>query len=174
MADKINEEKREFNSEETENWDKLSKDYDGMTAQIDRQVRLDKIEADQAARELQNKPPVIAGAPTEEMKCNSLRAWALHQMGENVPQALKDDAEACGLDLNARNLEFRLLPKASQSREEIVKQLRAQSVGTDSEGGFTVPEGFVNNLEIALLAFGGMREVSERQSSLRWRPAIGR
>jgi HK97 family phage major capsid protein len=36
----------------------------------------------------------------------------------------------------------------------------AQSVGTDSAGGYTVPEGFVNRLEEALIAEGGMLEVA--------------
>lgn len=38
---------------------------------------------------------------------------------------------------------------------------RALSVGTTTAGGFTVPEGFVNQLEISLLAFGGMMQVAE-------------
>lgn len=38
--------------------------------------------------------------------------------------------------------------------------VRAQSVGTDSEGGFTVPQAFSNELEKALLAFGGLRSVA--------------
>lgn len=161
MADKINEEKREFNAEETKNWDTANKEYDEFGEKIDRQVRLDKIAADQAKKELDKKPPVIPGAPTEEDRSNAMRAWALHQIGEDVSEELVAVAELCGLNLNTRNLNFRLLPRASRNVDEIGRQIRAQSVGTDSEGGFTVPEGFVNNLEIALLAFGGMREVSD-------------
>lgn len=37
---------------------------------------------------------------------------------------------------------------------------KAQQTTTDSEGGYLIPEGFSNKLEIALLEFGGMREVS--------------
>lgn len=37
----------------------------------------------------------------------------------------------------------------------------AQSVGTDTAGGYTVPEGFVARLEEALLAVGGMLEVAD-------------
>jgi len=35
---------------------------------------------------------------------------------------------------------------------------RAQSVGTDSEGGYTVPEGFFGQLTESMLAWGGMRQ----------------
>lgn len=38
--------------------------------------------------------------------------------------------------------------------------MNAMSVGQDTAGGFLVPEGFIRSLEIALLAFGGMRNVS--------------
>lgn len=37
---------------------------------------------------------------------------------------------------------------------------RAQSVGTNSAGGYTVPEGFWNRVQETMLAFGGVREVA--------------
>jgi HK97 family phage major capsid protein len=45
-------------------------------------------------------------------------------------------------------------------RAEIPGIRAAQSVGTTTAGGFTVPQGFYAILEDALKAFGGMREVS--------------
>lgn len=42
---------------------------------------------------------------------------------------------------------------------------RAQSVGTDSEGGFLVPEEFSNDLEIALKAFGGISQIADHFST---------
>jgi HK97 family phage major capsid protein len=38
-----------------------------------------------------------------------------------------------------------------------LKEVRAQSVGTDSEGGYMAPEGFFNSLTQAMLDFGGIR-----------------
>lgn len=46
------------------------------------------------------------------------------------------------------------------SEERNVLETRAQSVGTDSQGGFTVPQAFSNELEKALLAFGGLRSIA--------------
>ncbi len=40
-------------------------------------------------------------------------------------------------------------------------EIRAQGVTTPAAGGYTVPEGFQNNLERAMLAFGGMREAGD-------------
>lgn len=41
-----------------------------------------------------------------------------------------------------------------------LQEFRAQSVGTATAGGYTVPEGFWNQLEESLLAYGGMRETA--------------
>ena len=41
--------------------------------------------------------------------------------------------------------------------ESLTPEQRAMSVGTDSAGGYTVPEGFYNQLTEAMKAFGGMR-----------------
>ena len=42
----------------------------------------------------------------------------------------------------------------------VKSQQRAQSVGTTTAGGFLVPEDFNKNIDIALLEFGGVREVA--------------
>lgn len=40
------------------------------------------------------------------------------------------------------------------------KEQRALDTGTGAEGGYIIPEGFYNEVEVALKAFGGMREVA--------------
>lgn len=53
----------------------------------------------------------------------------------------------------------------SSEERQIMSEVRAQSKGTDSAGGYTVPEGFSNELETALKRFGGMREASRLVST---------
>lgn len=43
---------------------------------------------------------------------------------------------------------------------QLLAEHRAQSVGTDSAGGYTVPEGFWNRVQETMLAFGGVLEVA--------------
>ena len=40
-------------------------------------------------------------------------------------------------------------------------ELRAQAIGTDSAGGYLVPEGFSGQVEVALKAFGGIRNAAQ-------------
>ena len=47
------------------------------------------------------------------------------------------------------------------SEERSTFETRAQSEGTDSEGGYLVPDEFSGDLEKALLAYGGMRSVAK-------------
>lgn len=63
---------------------------------------------------------------------------------------------------SADNMVQGLLSKAPKSVEEIRSasfdgDKRAQSVGTTTAGGFTVPDEFMREVEIALLSYGGMR-----------------
>lgn len=55
------------------------------------------------------------------------------------------------------------ITKVSEDDRNVIEsyqETRAQSAGTDSEGGFTVPQAFSNELEKALLAFGGLRSIA--------------
>ena len=80
----------------------------------------------------------------------SIRGWAL------VPTGLVQDrhraaAERSGFDLNCKVLNLRL-------RSDI--ETRAQSVATNSAGGFLVPTGFIPELEKNLAYYANLREVS--------------
>ena len=76
--------------------------------------------------------------------------------------------EAAKIEPKADNKEEREAKKLEAFRNYIktgdVKEYRAtqdgQSVGTDADGGYTVPETWATNIENATLAFGGMLDVS--------------
>ncbi len=48
-----------------------------------------------------------------------------------------------------------------RGEQNLTEEMRAQSVGTDSGGGFLVPEGFREELDIAMAQFGGMRQAAD-------------
>lgn len=56
--------------------------------------------------------------------------------------------------------DYRMLSGNAALQEELQWEERALTVGTDSEGGFTVPEGFSNELMMQMRAYGGMREAA--------------
>jgi len=91
---------------------------------------------------------------TEDKKL-ALRGWLGYHSIEGITDRQREAAQRSGLDLHNNKLSFRLGGKAPRN----VQEARAQSL-TGSAGGYTVPQGFLNQLEESLLAFGGMREVA--------------
>jgi HK97 family phage major capsid protein len=76
----------------------------------------------------------------------------------------RDAAGRMGVDINNKILDIKLPSRALRKLDdESVREWerRAQSVGTDSEGGYTAPDETMRALEVALLRFGGMREVAD-------------
>lgn len=86
----------------------------------------------------------------------ALRGWLGYHSIEGITDRQREAAQRSGLDLSNNKLSFRLGGKAPRNAQEA----RAQSVGTNSAGGYVVPQGFINQLEESLLSFGGMREVA--------------
>jgi HK97 family phage major capsid protein len=58
-------------------------------------------------------------------------------------------------------MDVRLSGGSYRSLQRAQREQRALSVGTTTAGGFTVPQGFVYNLELALLQYGGVRQVAD-------------
>lgn len=162
-------EKRVPTPEEDERWDKVNVDFDELTKSIDIANRMEEVN-----RKMRIK---VGGEPdgnghngdgaddlnrdgeiTRETRANAMRAWFLHGKPGNRPE-FKRDAERLGLDTSCRELTIRMNPDAPRTRETIQEQ-RAQSVGTTSAGGFTVPDEAMAAIELALLEFGGMRRAN--------------
>lgn len=90
-----------------------------------------------------------------------LNAWteggrtAVERGGDALADAFK--ASGCGWDAKEGGITVDLMNNAPNTIDQL---MAAQSVGTNSAGGFTVPEGFLPNLERALLDYGGMRQAA--------------
>jgi HK97 family phage major capsid protein len=85
----------------------------------------------------------------------ALRGWLGFHSVNGASDAQRVAAQRSGLELGNNRLSFKLNAKAPKTQSEA----RAQST-SGSAGGYTVPAGFLNQLEASLLTFGGMREVA--------------
>lgn len=149
LADKIAAEKREFTAEEKASWDKANTEYDKTVSEIQVQERAKSISGHQPE-------PVATSEQISEKRALAFRGWAGGTsdkvgLGEREIQAARE------LGILGRNeIRIDIGRKAPATRAEA----RALSVVTGSAGAYTIPEGFVRDLETALLYFGPMREFS--------------
>lgn len=123
------------------------------------------------------------GVPTDSDRLVALQAWLIHGSEKQAPQWMREAAQRCGVDVYQKNLTITLPDKPltggaigfrqgkplieraavdswTAERRGRVEQ-RQQSVGVGSEGGFTVADEMIRELEVALLRFGGMRQAAQ-------------
>lgn len=170
--------------EEREQLDKMDKDIDAATHRIEREERLMQREADIARAHFSGLEKVATGlaaldggsngavyTPGQSGMPNEVRMWEAEHR-DRLNFALKawlrsvrsdvelkaSEIEACRvLSLNPRASE--MVIKLTPDYRTILKENRDLSL-TAGSGGYTVPVGFSNSLERALLAFGGVRQVA--------------
>jgi HK97 family phage major capsid protein len=188
LAQLVNDEQRDFTGEEQGKWEAANADYNLLSRQIEvgeRELEVAALDVEPAnnpggrigrddadGRNTAGDRP--AGRVARALGINAqldyetrdlaLRAWFGTQLSIDIPDEWTQAARRCGIRPEAQVLEIPLANTREfstlQRRGEFPAE-RAQSVGTDSAGGYMVPEGFVPALERALLAFGGMRQVSD-------------
>lgn len=135
MHEKAETEDRGFTPEERESWDSMTSDIETLDGRIE----------------------------------DSQRAYAIGDLPDDVRQQI-DTGEQVSTDdvTEERNSAFEALLRSGESGESglsaehrnVLREMRAQSVGTDSAGGYTVPEGFQSQIWQAMLAFGGIRNAA--------------
>ena len=158
INDRADAEGRDFTAEEQTNWDAAKSEWKSLLARIER------------AEYLESAP-----AQDEEQ-----RVWHLQQDRMSAP---KDEADAQAREKRAYEQAFRdyitaqnprmlgqetwsALYKGMQPIDDAEKQAlgryrNAMSVGSQSGGGFWVPDAMMQRIEKALLWFGGMRQFGE-------------
>jgi HK97 family phage major capsid protein len=166
LREKLVTEKRDdFTAEEQTAWEASNADYDRLDAAIDKEQRMSDVTARMDERMTQQTPgrentagnaPAPSGQVTEESRMLALQGWAAMQMRGVATQPQMDAMQAVGLSPWQKELRFSLPSKAPKTEAEC----RALTTGTGSSGGYTIPEGFVYELEKALLYFGGVRQVA--------------
>lgn len=181
MADKALAESRDFTAEERQHWEKINDDYNSLSTLIQIAEQAEGVSVDlDAIRDEQrdNKPgkkPATPGrddfihdpgrddqeerdnGPTEEDRAVALQAWLMSGAGKDLEKRHVQACTKVGVRPHSLNYDFSLRRDVSKMRSEF----RDQSAVSGPAGQYTIATGFVANLEMALLAFGGMRQVAE-------------
>ena len=156
-----------WNAEDRAKWDDLNAEYDridkervGVQEQLQVAARLEQLRSVEDRKTWQANKEGIKPI-TEQTKREALVAWCKRKAGEDVSDNLKESAHRCGVSLESDTYQLDLRSNMGGfNREGFGGEYRAQSAGTDSEGGYLVPEGFSNELERTLQAYGGLRRVA--------------
>jgi HK97 family phage major capsid protein len=165
LRDKIAAEGRDFNSEERAEWEKANTAFDALGAQIDAYERGDAVSKllesgkdakpgaeDTVARRAAERQGMTP-EQVEEQRAIALQGWVLRQLGKPITDAHKRAAKLTRFDLRSKYLDVRL-PRTPG-------ELRAQSVGTTTAGGYTVPTTLVSSIEYGLKEWNAVRTVAE-------------
>jgi HK97 family phage major capsid protein len=173
VLDIATEEKREFLSdEEQRKFDALHSEADQIKANIARRQRQEaamrEMEGSEGRRSEPSEPGELErrgrgresailrpGRVSDQDASEAMRSWFLAGTGEQLTAEQRAACQRIGVDPVQKRFTFNL-PSVPGSIER-----RDLTVGTDSSGGYTVPEGFVAQLEESMEWFGGMREAAD-------------
>lgn len=182
---KANDKTQDFTAEDEANFQRACDDYDATKQQLDDEQRKaqesaqnrDRLmaRAEDAARgresERQQRRQIGRddfrqsgsggrGEVTEEQRGLALRSWIISPRRELTD----DERSACqrmGIDPYSREMEIPIgdTRMVNDVRAQFL-QTRALSAQIGASGAYTIQEGMLQALEVAMIAFGGMRQTS--------------
>jgi len=178
LNDKVQAEQRSFSSEEEVNWGKMNRDYDLLTKRISMAERAEQIIMEQAApiESLGERRQEIPGrenfdgrkhqeaearkneGSSEEHRALAIQAWMRAQMDLELKPEHQRACELTGIRPHKKELG---IPLRRDSYANIRREFRSLSTQGGVRGNFLNPTGFVDNLELAMLQFGGVRQVAD-------------
>lgn len=191
LADQSADEKRAWAADDENKWQEVNKRYDDLTAEIEgvekaenerasalaaREARFAEVQKQQDQRS-QNRPQERNVDYREQQQRENgqenqhalaFQGWARNQYGLEIEDRHVAAARAVGVSLHSG--EFRFDRSAGLSRGA---ELRAQSVATDTAGGYLQQGDFIMSLEKALKQFGSVMNVAQvmrtpNSNTLRW------
>lgn len=185
QADLVSAENRDFKPEEQAAWEKVNADYNALTRQIDLAERVESVEGEQTAlvgdQDIGRQPihtPKGDGAmapATEEQRCLALQAWARVQSKKPMTDEHIAAVKATRLDPSVGEIAIplyntrdagRLKSKFRRSHpanalDNVMDFKAAMSDKSGPGGAYLVPpETLIRELEVNMLAYGGMRQVA--------------
>jgi HK97 family phage major capsid protein len=173
LVDKAHAEKREFTSEENEVFERLHKDDTSLRASIERINKVEAIEkelGESRGRKSDSPPPFREDGRKHESReeqymsgLEGFRTWLI--AGSTKRRTLTreqiEQARRVGFDPEQRDIELQMPMEVPHSLSEARSmEYRAMGVSTGPGGLFGVPNELMRPLEVALLTYGGMRQVA--------------
>jgi len=186
MAATLVGEKKDFTAEENDKWVRLNEDYDETKRKAEIAERAAELEKD-LRQPVDKNPPGREDfdggkrrkeeegegredqPSSDEDRALALQAWCRRGVKTKDGQELKLDKrhrDACKrVGINPKSISYSARFATGDYRKFrsawFRNESRALSVTQVTGGGATIPEGFVQNLEEALLQFGGIRQVAD-------------
>jgi len=183
MQDRIDEDGKET-GEDTERFARMEKDIRALEIRIEREERLQEEEAKLAktnGHQLRNSPDGLmwdgihypkfgqARIPTpaevDRRASFALQGWLMSaHPNAKITEEHVESAKYFGFDVRDKEIPLPIVKNyRSFSREWKAREFRVglTTSPTGTDGGNIIPEGFVYALEESLLAFGGVRQVSD-------------
>lgn len=191
LVNKVESEKRSWSAEDEKEWGTLIARDDELKASIERQEKLDKIKRDLGRKQrhgISRRTNPATGidrrqhdqgeddpdhrddptGPTEAQRRTMFNAWGRRQLGHDLT---RDELKVCkefSFNPGKRHLDLRLSntedynPVAEEMRNSHPRRLKRDlNVATGANGLYTIPTGFVNRLEMAMLWYGPMLRYAE-------------
>ncbi len=169
LADK----QESWTDEERQNWKSVNADYDATCEELRKLDAAEEVKTRAAAvdeemkrsagdsRIGRNNPGESEQRrerPSEETRAIALQGWMRSQLSLPLRSEHRNALRSVGVNSHARDFRIRMM-RSNEYRN--FREKRGMTVGTSTAGGSTVPAGFVNNFEAALLEFGGPRVVAD-------------
>jgi HK97 family phage major capsid protein len=167
-----------FNEEQQARWDTTNGEFDDVCRQMThlrtaQDVRQRAEEVAEAQRRSQydrgrtDREQRVATGADDDHHTLAMGAWFRRQSGHSVTEQERDAAGRCGINLESPNLDIDLFPQRDfralrhALRIDGSLEQRILSGGSSTAGATLRPEGFVQNLELAMLHFGPMLQVAD-------------
>ncbi len=170
----------EWRGDDSAKFDALTDQADAKQAEIARLAKLEASERSLADTETSGGRRSEPTQPnqarqythaTDHERSEALRAWTLAGVPDQpITDRQREIARRCGLDLGAKRMNMSFGPVLRDASQESMRQWqqsmneqRAALTGaqsTTTTGGYTVADEAMRALEVALLAFGGVRSVA--------------
>jgi HK97 family phage major capsid protein len=188
-ADKMNAEGYASTGEDQANWEKINADYNAVVAAVEREETADRLDRETntpdpdrryGARSDRDDPRARGGdaaeAATDRMRSLALSAWVRCQLDMDLTAEQERACRIVGMNPQRRQLTFNLLSTDQlaglQEAYRGTSPARARGAGLEflatlsnqsgPSGGYLIPPlTLMRNLEINLLAYGGVLESSE-------------
>lgn len=171
-----------WTAEDRAQWDTLNDAFDNAEAEIaqlrednERAAQFDSIKERMESKKAERRTEVGqarqerrvatgAEAPSEELRCLAFQAFALRANDLELSKRHEEAANLVGLGERSFDFKYRQSYRHGAgiwhtSKGTTEPQQRAMSL-TVGAGGYTVPEGFMAELERNMVAFGGVRQVA--------------
>ncbi|HEX4612078.1 MAG TPA: phage major capsid protein, partial [Urbifossiella sp.] len=164
LAGEVEGQGRDFTAAERSQWEEANTEFQRLDSRIKVAQR-----ADDVTRELESRRRGVPGTEDtdprrlrggkmtaeerDETSATALQGWFRAQQGLELKKSHIRACRRTGLSPSAKGIEFTLPKRPGEQR--------SLSATVGASGGYTVPTGFVRNLEVALKAYNGVRAVAD-------------